>query len=286
MKVRRAAHTKTRPKGIFTRTDAAGLTIGTKGEITSMRRTKTIALIVLAAIWAFQLQLSTADAFGEGSRGPDVYAVQGMLKSLGSYAGEIDGVYGPATAAGVRYFQQRYGLPVTGQVDGDTLQAILWAYAELKIPKKPSEEPKPAPQPEPEPQDEIPPLSEDEQRMIDLVNMERTKEGLSPLTADPALSRVARIKSAEMIEKDYFSHTSPTYGSPFDMMKRFGITYRTAGENLACNRSVEAAHQALMESPGHRQNILNPAFTRIGVGIVKGGMCGYMYTQMFVGDGK
>lgn len=251
-------------------------------------RTNKMQLLLLIFLLMFTTQIQTVHAFGEGAQGPDVYAVQGMLKSLGSFAGEIDGVYGPATAAGVRYFQQQHGLRVTGQVDDATLQAILWTYGELRISKQPSQpnpqpEPNPAPEPAPTPNEKFPSLSADEKKMVDLINLERTREGLSALTPDLELSRVARIKSAEMIEKDYFSHTSPTYGSPFDMMKKFGITYRTAGENIACNQNVENAHEALMNSPGHRKNILSPDFTHVGIGIVDGGMCGQMYTQMFVG---
>ncbi len=122
-------------------------------------------------------------------------------------------------------------------------------------------------------------LSAEEQKMIQLVNQERQKAGVSPLTIDPELSRVARIKSQDMKDKGYFSHTSPTYGSPFDMMKSFGITYRAAGENIALNSSVEGAHTSLMNSEGHRENILNSSFTHIGIGIVDG----RYYTQMFIG---
>ena len=122
-------------------------------------------------------------------------------------------------------------------------------------------------------------LSAEEQKMIQLVNQERQKAGVSPLTIDPELSRVARIKSQDMKDNGYFSHTSPTYGSPFDMMKSFGITYRTAGENIALNSSVEGAHTSLMNSEGHRENILNSSFTHIGIGIVDG----RYYTQMFIG---
>ena len=100
-------------------------------------------------------------------------------------------------------------------------------------------------------------LSAEEQKMIQLVNQERQKAGVSPLTIDPELSRVARIKSQDMKDNGYFSHTSPTYGSPFDMMKSFGITYRAAGENIALNSSVEGAHTSLMNSEGHRENIMN-----------------------------
>lgn len=250
-------------------------------------RYKKAQLLFLIFLLMFTAHAPSVHAFGEGAQGPDVYAVQGMLKSLGSFAGEIDGVYGASTAAGVRYFQQQHGLPVTGQVDDATLQSILWAYGELRISKQPPNQPNPAPEPdpvpEPSPNEKAPALSAVERKMVDLINLERTREGLAALTPDLELSQVARIKSAEMIEKDYFSHTSPSYGSPFDMMKKFGITYRTAGENIACNQNVENAHEALMNSPGHRKNILSSDFTRVGIGIVDGGMCGQMYTQMFIG---
>jgi len=230
------------------------------------------ALMVAAAL---SIAPRDAQAFGEGARGPDVYAVQGMLKSLGFYAGPIDGIYGPLTKAGVRYFQQTYGLPATGNVDDQTLQAILWAYAEAKIPKKRETPQEPG-------KITVPGLSQEEQQMVDLVNAERAKAGLPALKVDLELARVARIKSRDMIENDYFSHTSPIYGSPFDMIRNFGISYRAAGENLACNQTVEAAHQSLMNSSGHRANILNSTYTHIGVGIVNGGMCGKMFTQMFI----
>ena len=146
----------------------------------------------------------------------------------------------------------------------------------------PTAKPTPAPTPKPtqDPgQSSGYQLSAEEQKMIQLVNQERQKAGVSPLTIDPELSRVARIKSQDMKDNGYFSHTSPTYGSPFDMMKSFGITYRTAGENIALNSSVEGAHTSLMNSEGHRENIMNSSFTHIGIGIVDG----RYYTQMFIG---
>lgn len=256
-------------------------------------------LLVLALLFTllFAAAAEEASAFGYGARGPDVYAVQGMLKSLGYYAGSIDGIYGPITANGVKQFQLRYGLPATGAVDGPTLQAILWAYAKLKIPsvpergKTPDEGQDPGkaqPPDEGEKPDETKPpetdgIRDEERRMAELINAERAKQGLQPLTLDIELSRVAEIKSAEMVERNYFSHQSPTYGSPFEMMRRFGITFRTAGENIACNRTVEGAHQSLMASQGHRENILNGAYDRVGIGIVDGGPCGKMFTQLFAG---
>ncbi|MGF7396513.1 CAP domain-containing protein [Thermoanaerobacterium thermosaccharolyticum] len=111
-------------------------------------------------------------------------------------------------------------------------------------------------------------LSVQEKQLVDLINKERTSRGLSPLTIDENLSKVARIKAQDMKDNNYFSHTSPTYGSPFDMMKQFGITYKAAAENIAKNSDVVSAHYALMNSSGHRDNILNPYFNKVGVGII------------------
>lgn len=126
-------------------------------------------------------------------------------------------------------------------------------------------------------------LSAAEQQMLDLVNRERAKGGLRPLQADQTLTRLARMKSQDMITNRYFSHQSPTYGSPFQMLKTYGVSYRTAAENIAGNRSVEAAHVALMNSAGHRANIMNGQLTHVGIGIVSGGSYGMMFTQLFIG---
>lgn len=145
---------------------------------------------------------------------------------------------------------------------------------------EPTPTPKPTPAPQPAPTQG---LTAEEQQMVNLVNGERAKAGLSALQVDMQLVKLARLKSQDMINLNYFSHTSPTYGSPFDMMKNNGVTYRTAGENLAGNQTVQAAHTALMNSEGHRKNILNPNYTHIGIGIVDGGPYTKMFTQMFVG---
>lgn len=126
-------------------------------------------------------------------------------------------------------------------------------------------------------------LTADEQRMLNLVNSERAKNGLSPLKPNLKLTEVARIKARDMIQNKYFSHTSPTYGSPFDMMRKFGISFRTAGENLAGAPTVDTAHKNLMNSPGHRANILNGSFKEVGIGVVDGGPYGKMFVQMFIG---
>ncbi|WP_078411006.1 CAP domain-containing protein [Priestia abyssalis] len=122
-----------------------------------------------------------------------------------------------------------------------------------------------------------------EKKVVELVNQERQKQGLQALQLDTKLSDVAREKSKDMMNKNYFSHTSPTYGSPFDMMKQFGIQYRTAGENIAKGQQTpEEVMNGWMNSNGHRKNILSPNFTHIGVGYVEGSGSTY-WTQMFIG---
>lgn len=124
-------------------------------------------------------------------------------------------------------------------------------------------------------------VSDYEKKVAELVNEIRAEYGLSALKLNTELSGVARAKSQDMKDKNYFSHTSPTYGSPFDMMKTFGISYRTAGENIAMGYSTpEKVVDAWMNSEGHRANILNSSYKEIGVGYVSGGN---YWTQMFIG---
>ncbi len=119
-----------------------------------------------------------------------------------------------------------------------------------------------------------------ENEVIRLVNETREKNGLNTLTADWELSRVARYKSQDMKDNNYFSHTSPVYGSPFDMIKNFGISYRSAAENIAKGQKTpQAVVNAWMNSSGHRANILNSSYNRIGVGYVANGN---YWTQMFI----
>ena len=120
-----------------------------------------------------------------------------------------------------------------------------------------------------------------EKEVVRLVNEIRAENGLNELTYNWELSRVARYKSQDMKDNKYFSHTSPVYGSPFQMMKAFGITYRSAGENIARGqRSPQEVVNAWMNSSGHRANILNASYTQIGVGYVADGN---YWTQMFIG---
>ena len=121
-----------------------------------------------------------------------------------------------------------------------------------------------------------------EAEVIRLVNIERSKKGLQALKADWEISRVARYKSQDMINKKYFSHTSPTYGSPFKMLETFGIRFSSAGENIAYGQQTPAAvMNSWMNSSGHRANILSPSYTHIGVGLAKSSSGVYYWTQMF-----
>jgi len=123
-----------------------------------------------------------------------------------------------------------------------------------------------------------------EKEVVTLVNQERSKQGLAPLKENVQLSNVARTKSKDMVDKNYFSHTSPTYGSPFDMMKQFGITYTAAGENIAMGQqSAASVMSSWMNSPGHRANILSKNFTEIGVGLAKNNSGTIYWTQEFIG---
>ncbi|OPX44101.1 cysteine-rich secretory protein family protein [Ruminiclostridium hungatei] len=123
-----------------------------------------------------------------------------------------------------------------------------------------------------------------QKKVVELVNKERAKAGLKALKINSELGKVATLKSQDMAKNNYFDHNSPTYGSPFDMMKRFGITYRTAGENIAMGQtSPEQVMNGWMNSPGHRANILKASFTQIGVGVAKNSAGRLYWTQQFIG---
>ena len=126
-------------------------------------------------------------------------------------------------------------------------------------------------------------LTADELEVFDLINKQRTNNGLPALKIDEELQNVARIKAQDMVNKSYFAHESPTYGTPFNMMKNFGITYKTAGENIAGNSSNSGAVTAWMNSPGHRANILNSSYNYTGLAVVSSPRYGKVYVQMFIG---
>jgi uncharacterized protein YkwD/uncharacterized membrane protein required for colicin V production len=120
-----------------------------------------------------------------------------------------------------------------------------------------------------------------EKQMLDLVNQERQKAGLNPLAADPELTEVARRHSADMFARGYFAHDTPEGLTPFDRMRAANVRFITAGENLALAPTLSVAHTGLMNSPGHRANILRKEFGRLGIGIMDGGMRGLMVSQEF-----
>lgn len=126
-------------------------------------------------------------------------------------------------------------------------------------------------------------LNTDEQEVFNLINKQRTNNGLSPLKIDNEVQRVARIKAQDLVANNYFAHESPVYGSPFEMLNNFKISYKTAGENIAGNSSNSGAVNAWMNSSGHKANILNSSFNYTGIGVVNSPKYGKIYVQMFIG---
>ncbi|QWU14565.1 uncharacterized protein, YkwD family [Paenibacillus sophorae] len=194
----------------------------------------------------------------------------------------------------IQYLQQHYGKAITIDLTGDNaakpVEAKPVAAPAAKPVAAPAEKPAvakpaapPAAQPAP-PVQKAPEAAQSDKasfvkQVVDLVNQERAKAGLAPLTALDSLNKVAAAKATDMRSNNYFSHTSPTYGSPFDMMRSFGVTYNYAGENIAKGqRTPEEVMTAWMNSPGHKANILNKNFNYIGVGFDN-----YYWAQEFIG---
>lgn len=160
-------------------------------------------------------------------------------------------------------------------------------------PEQPPTQPPPQPPPQPpapppdQPKDDggiprVDGLTSYEDRMVNLINQERRKEGLANLKVNADLRAVARVKSKDMVDNNYFSHTSPKYGSLRQLLRTFGISYRVAAENLAVADTPDRAHTMLMGSDGHRRNILDARLSEVGVGIVRG-KGGIVVTQLFIG---
>lgn len=125
-------------------------------------------------------------------------------------------------------------------------------------------------------------VSQLERQVVELTNAEREKNGIQPLKMNAKLANVAKVKSQDMSDNNYFSHNSPQYGDPFEMMQQFNVDYSSAAENIAAGQtSAEQVVSQWMNSEGHRKNILNEKFTEIGVGHVEGGSHGAYFTQMF-----
>ncbi len=124
-------------------------------------------------------------------------------------------------------------------------------------------------------------LTDSESEMLALLNADREKADQPPLAIDATLTKLARKKSQDMVDNDYFSHTSPRYGTPFDMLTDDNVNYSYAGENIAANRSVSGAYKTLYDSEGHRTNMLNPNYKKVGIGVVNSPQYGLMLTQIF-----
>lgn len=126
-------------------------------------------------------------------------------------------------------------------------------------------------------------LTEDEKEVFNLINKQRNNNGLSSLKIDDEVQNVARIKAKDMVDNNYFSHNSPIYGSPFDMLKSFKVSYKSAAENIAGNSTNSGAVNAWMNSSGHKANILNSSYNYTGVAVVKSNRYGKIFVQMFIG---
>lgn len=126
-------------------------------------------------------------------------------------------------------------------------------------------------------------MNSDEEEVFNLINQQRINNGLNALKIDNEVQKVARLKAQDMVNNNYFSHTSPTYGSPFQMLNSFKISYKSAGENIAGNSSNSGAVSAWMNSSGHRANILNSNFNYTGIGVVSSPTYGKIFVQMFIG---
>ncbi|WHY78812.1 CAP domain-containing protein [Neobacillus sp. WH10] len=174
--------------------------------------------------------------------------------------------------------------PVPAPAPQQTQPAVPAPAPQQTQPTAPAPQPKPAPKPAAPTQNIAPTtgtVSQYVQQVINLTNAQRSKNGLPALKADTQLNGIAQKKSVDMQQKNYFSHTSPTYGSPFDMMRDFGVTYKSAGENIAQGqRTPQEVVNSWMNSEGHRKNILSSNFTHIGVGFEE---TGKHWTQMFIG---
>ncbi|QUI21273.1 SH3 domain-containing protein [Vallitalea pronyensis] len=130
------------------------------------------------------------------------------------------------------------------------------------------------------------PLTAEEALMVNLINTERKKAGLPAYEVNMELMRVARIKAEELSAKQYFSHESPVYGSPFKMLQDFSIHYTAASENIAGNQTIEAAHNALMNSPSHKTNIISTDYNYVGIGIMDDPRYGKVFVQMYIQNNK
>ena len=162
------------------------------------------------------------------------------------------------------------------QVEGDYVGAVSRKYVKAIYPESSNAG-------NTQPNTQTSTMNTNEREVFDLINKQRINNGLQSLKVDEEVQRVARIKAQDMVDSNYFSHNSPTYGSPFDMLKSFKVSYNTAGENIAGNSSNSGAVDAWMNSSGHKANILNSSFNYTGIGVVNSSRYGKVFVQMFIG---
>ncbi len=122
-----------------------------------------------------------------------------------------------------------------------------------------------------------------EEEILNLINNARAKKGLPKLKLAKRLTEVARLKSSDMVKNNYFGHDSKVYGSPFKMLQDFGIDYKTAGENIAGNASLNDAFNSWINSSTHSQNIYSNSYNYVGIGVSKSSTYGYIITAVFIG---
>lgn len=162
------------------------------------------------------------------------------------------------------------------QVEGDYIGAVSKKYVKAIYPSSSSSG-------STESTTQTSTMNSDEKEVFNLINQQRTNNGLQALKVDDEVQRVARIKAEDMVSNNYFSHNSPIYGSPFDMLKSFKISYKSAAENIAGNSSNSGAVSSWMSSSGHKANILNSSYNYTGIGVVSSSKYGKIYVQIFIG---
>jgi uncharacterized YkwD family protein len=241
---------------------------------------------------------------GPGANGDAVLQMQRYLNIIaGAYPSitriSEDGIFGGGTRNAVIAFQRQFGLSADGIIGPATWNAIVQAAGSIGGQTPGGQEPGPGSggqgpgggqEPGPGSGGQAsggggtsPGVSADETEVLNLINRQRANSGLQPLTIDAQVQNVARLKAKDMADNHYFDHNSPTYGSPFDMLKSFGVTYRTAGENIAANASNQGAVTSWMNSSGHRANILNSSYNYTGIGVASDRQYGKKFVQMFIG---
>lgn len=199
-----------------------------------------------------------------------------MIELMSSTATTKTFTYRPTSNQSLSYIAKKYKITVTDlkrvnpALKYRSSKYVIRKGYSIKVPVKTTTPPPSVP------------ANSFQKQVLDLTNKERAKAGLKPLKSDDSkLNSCATAKSNDMHDNNYFAHNSPKYGSPFDMMKKFGVSYKSAGENIAMGQQTPTdVVKAWMNSSGHRANILNGSFTHLGVGYKKGAKI--YWTQQFI----